>query len=388
MVIDSPVEIRRVSVADFEVVEAVAVSPKELLVNAKNAGDTSLILWEQTGRRVATKYRCGRMPGGWIPCATSSSAKWTDSKSPWRCRAQTVFLRGTAKDLVSAERAAAIAGTLGKVVNLLRVNVPPVEAQVLLKVRFANIDRAAARDLGLNIISTGALNTVGALNTGQFSPPKVDSGQGELELQHIRRFERFSVPARSEPGRHHPGAADAALTGDPGRAERAGDNGKPASFVSGGEFPFPDPTRGRGGAGSGDDSVPRVWCAHQLSSDCDTARHHPAAGRPGGQLARFRQRPGLPGLQHPGAGHAARADRSRTGERAELRDRWSAGQPHHRDSEQGAGSGQHSAIGQAVPEPGNEQEQFGTARADYAGAGAAHPGRPAACRTWSGPSRS
>src|SRR5205085_3651106 len=72
-----------------------------------------------------------------------------------------VFLRGTVKEVNAADRAFAIASTLGKVVNLLRVSVPAGEPQILLKVRFANIDRAATSQLGLNLFSTGALRTIG-----------------------------------------------------------------------------------------------------------------------------------------------------------------------------------------------------------------------------------
>src|SRR5205814_7644178 len=96
-----------------------------------------------------------------------------------------VFLRGTAKDMISADRAAAIAGTLGKVVNLLNVNVPPVEAQILLKVRFADVDRAATSDLGINFFSTGGPNglNIGSVSTGAFAASKVEtSGRGAATL--------------------------------------------------------------------------------------------------------------------------------------------------------------------------------------------------------------
>src|SRR5207247_319596 len=56
-----------------------------------------------------------------------------------------------------------------KVVNLLHVTVPPVEAQILLKVRFANVDRSSTLDLGVNLFSTGALNTIGQVGTGAFA---------------------------------------------------------------------------------------------------------------------------------------------------------------------------------------------------------------------------
>ena len=55
----------------------------------------------------------------------------------------TAFVRGTVKDIFAAERIMAIATSLGpRAVNLLRVEVPPAqEAQVLLRVRFCNVDR-------------------------------------------------------------------------------------------------------------------------------------------------------------------------------------------------------------------------------------------------------
>src|SRR5579859_880444 len=85
----------------------------------------------------------------------------------------TAFVHGTAKDLTSADRAIAIASTLGKTVNLLHVNVPPTDAQILLKVRFADVDRAITQDLGLNLFSTGATNTIGGISTGAFSNPQI-----------------------------------------------------------------------------------------------------------------------------------------------------------------------------------------------------------------------
>ena len=47
LIIDSPLNIQRVSVANGDLVEAVAVNPKEVLINGKAAGDTSLIIWQQ-----------------------------------------------------------------------------------------------------------------------------------------------------------------------------------------------------------------------------------------------------------------------------------------------------------------------------------------------------
>src|SRR2546427_6250779 len=52
LVVDSPVNIQRVSVANGEFAEALAVHPREVLVNGKTAGETSLIIWQQGGSRL------------------------------------------------------------------------------------------------------------------------------------------------------------------------------------------------------------------------------------------------------------------------------------------------------------------------------------------------
>ena len=46
----------------------------------------------------------------------------------------------------------AIASTFGKVVNLLNVELPPQEQEILIKVRFADVDRSKSRTLGAGIL--------------------------------------------------------------------------------------------------------------------------------------------------------------------------------------------------------------------------------------------
>jgi pilus assembly protein CpaC len=56
------------------------------------------------------------------------------------------------------------------VVNSLTV-APVHEQEVLLEVKFAEVDRTRLQQFGINILSTGAANTPGTTTTGQFSPP-------------------------------------------------------------------------------------------------------------------------------------------------------------------------------------------------------------------------
>jgi pilus assembly protein CpaC len=158
-----------------------------------------------------------------------------------------VFLRGTVASTLEAERAVAIAATLGKTVNLLRVKVPPVDDQILLRVRFANIDRTASQQLGVNLFSTGATNTIGTLSTGQFSPPTVSSSgsasvSDALNVFLFRHDLNLGATIRALQARSllEILAEPTVLT----------INGKAASFLAGGEFPVPVVQSGVGGAGT------------------------------------------------------------------------------------------------------------------------------------------
>jgi len=51
--------------------------------------------------------------------------------------------------------------------------------QVLLRVRFAEVNRTITTELGLNLISTGAANTRGAISTGQFPAASTNQVTGE-----------------------------------------------------------------------------------------------------------------------------------------------------------------------------------------------------------------
>jgi pilus assembly protein CpaC len=163
----------------------------------------------------------------------------------------TAFVRGTVKDVIAADRVMSIVVTLGKAVNLLRVDVPPVEGQILLRVRFASVDRSVETDLGINLVST-AFNQVTGVSTQQFGPPTINSG--------TTTFGQTSTTVKSDPLNIFLLRPDIDLLSTI-RALQARNvldmlaepnvmaiDGKQASFVAGGEFPFPTL---QGGAGVG-----------------------------------------------------------------------------------------------------------------------------------------
>lgn len=250
LVVDSPLNIQRVAMANGDLAEAVAISPKEVLVNGKAPGETSLIVWQEGGNRLFYNLKVLQSTVR-IEAARAELARQLGGQDV-RIDFQndTAFLSGTVKDMVNADRAVAIAGTLGKVVNLLNVVVPPVEAQILLKVRFANVDRSAAQELGANLFSTGALNTPGAISTGQFAPSKVmvdETGKSSFSLGDALNVFLFRPDLNlAATIRALQSRSLLEILAEPNVLAI---NGKPASFVAGGEFPFP--TLQGGGAGLG-----------------------------------------------------------------------------------------------------------------------------------------
>ncbi len=249
LVVDSPVVIQRVAIANPELAEALAVSPREVLVNGRTAGETSLIIWQQGGNRLIFDLNVRSSASTLDAVKRELAQELPGQEVAVTFENNTVFVRGTVKDLVSAERAMSIAATLGKTVNLLNVAVPPTDAQILLKVRFANVDRAASSELGANLLSTGAGGTHGRVTTGQFSAPSATTLQGGA--QGITLTDALNV-FLFRPDLNLAATIQALenkrLIETLAEPTVPAIDGKQASFVAGGEFPFP---MVQGGAGVG-----------------------------------------------------------------------------------------------------------------------------------------
>src|SRR5690348_11969144 len=52
LLVDSPVNVSRIAVGNGDVAEATATSPREVLVNGRAPGETTLIVWQQSGNRL------------------------------------------------------------------------------------------------------------------------------------------------------------------------------------------------------------------------------------------------------------------------------------------------------------------------------------------------
>lgn len=250
VLVDFAWPIARVSIGQAEVAEVHATGPSEIIVNGKAAGETSLIVWDTHGGRqfynvtvrASSTAEVGalealrrelrtELPGEAIKVSTDNGI---------------IFLRGTVKDLGESARAVKIASVAGKVVNLLNVEVPASDPQIMLKVRFASLDRNKATSLGINLFDLGLGNAVGGVSTGQFSPPSIGNSAGSSGVTGTAASAALSNQGNIFaflPGLNV-GATITALQ-TKGLVEVLAEpnivatNGKEASFLAGGEYPYP-----------------------------------------------------------------------------------------------------------------------------------------------------
>ena len=251
VVLDLARPVTRIVVGLGDFAQAQAVSPTQILLSGKAAGETSLIIWDQSGGRQFFNVTVR-------PSTFASTDVLEGLRRELRAELPgqnvrvsqdggVIFLRGVVTNLNSSDRAVQIASTAGKVVNLLNVNVPAPEPQILLKVRFASVDRTKEKQLGINIFSTGLGNTIGSITTNGFPSP-VPSPTGSLSS--INPLNIFAF----YPGINL-GATIAALESK-GLAEVLAEpnvlakNGHQASFLAGGEYPYPVAQTGSTGGAS------------------------------------------------------------------------------------------------------------------------------------------
>ena len=247
--------IERVSVGLGEVAETTAVGPQEVLLNGKAPGQTSLIIWQEGGEKLFfdVTVQPSRFPSDsrLETLRRQLARELPGTKIDPTVENDLIFMRGTVKNLGSADRAMAIASAIGKAVNLLYVDVPGPETQILLKVKFASVDRSNSEQLGMNIFSLGATNTIGSSTTGQYSSLPPFNFQGfstKGNLNTPATIQNYTLSNILNLFLFRPdldlGATIQALQ-TKGLLEILAEpnvlasNGKQASFLAGGEFPYP-----------------------------------------------------------------------------------------------------------------------------------------------------
>ena len=155
---------------------------------------------------------------------------------------ETIVLSGKVKSIEDSKRLASMAQTRAKtVINLLQAPPPPEPRQILLKVKFAAIDRVALTQIGFNLFSTNP-KLIGAASTEQFASPRFSQLQPVSDGQTVNFSDLLNLFA-FRPDLNF-GATIKALQEKNLLQILAEPNllaldGKDATFLAGGSFPFP-----------------------------------------------------------------------------------------------------------------------------------------------------
>jgi pilus assembly protein CpaC len=253
LLINTTERLKRVAVTDPSVADAQPITPTQILVHGRSPGEVSLMIWDELERSRSFDLR--------VDVDVSAAAEEMHrvfpeeqiTVSPSR---NAIVLSGHVSTEDVSKRAGLIAQAYSKsVVNVLSFG--PVGAQeILLEVKFADVDRSATIQLGANFFSTGAANTVGTTTTGQFGGFSVGSGgQGGTGSSGTSTSPTINFTNALNIFLFRPDINFGAIIEDLqqknllqilAEPNLIAVNGKEASFLAGGEFPFPVVQPGQG----------------------------------------------------------------------------------------------------------------------------------------------
>jgi pilus assembly protein CpaC len=253
LLINTTERLKRVSVTDPAVADALVVTPTQVLVNGLAPGEVSLLIWDELERSRSFDLRVDVD----ITAATEEMHRlFPDEQINVTPSRSAIVLSGHVTTEDVAKHAGALAAAYSRnVVNVLTFG--PVGAEeILLQVKFAEVDRTALTQLGINLLSTGSGNTIGTTTTGQFGGAKI----GTLTDTTGANDNPFSTTTTISDALNlfffnpqvHLGTMIKALQSKSllqilAEPNLVAVNGKEASFLAGGEFPFPVVQPGAGG---------------------------------------------------------------------------------------------------------------------------------------------
>jgi pilus assembly protein CpaC len=244
LLINTTERLKRVSITDPTVADALVVTPTQVLVNGLSPGEVSLLIWDELERSRSFDLRVDVD----ITAASEEMHRLFPNEqinvTPSR---NAIVLSGHVTTEDVAKHAGALASAYSKnVVNVLTFG--PIGAEeVLLEVKFAEVDRTALTQLGLNLLSTGSGNTISSITTGQFGG--ISQGPISQTTGTSSGYTSSTTVANAlnmfffNPQVHLGAVIEALKTQNLlqilSEPTLVAMNGKEASFLSGGEFPFP-----------------------------------------------------------------------------------------------------------------------------------------------------
>ena len=239
MVLAVPFDVSRIAITDPKIADAVAVQQREVLIDGKSQGTVSLIVWG-AGRRL--QYDVVVDPGVTTLQQTLSQL-FPAEDIRVAVNDDAIILAGQVSSNAVMLKAAEIAATTkakARIVNMLQLPGGNTSQQVMLQVRFAEVNRSALMEAGFTFFAS-AQRFAGRTTTQQFSAPRFD--QQDVNVDRDLVLDRLPQPVLLRP-REGIGGVLKALESK-GYFQSLAEpnliayNGQEASFLAGGEFPVP-----------------------------------------------------------------------------------------------------------------------------------------------------
>jgi pilus assembly protein CpaC len=234
-------DVKQVVASEPKIADVVVVSPREVMVNAKEPGKATVIVW-QNGEPVRFDVDVVADTSDLENFRKMLAEQIPGSKIEITGKGETIVLTGSVAEAKQIKLAGSLAETRAKnVVNLLTSPPAADPRQIVLEVKFASLDRTKLSQVGLNMFSNNP-KMVGETTTGQFSSPRftqlapTGSGQG-VNFSSLLNLFLYRPDLNI-------GATIAMLQENDVLEMLAEPNlitveGKTASFLAGGSFPFP-----------------------------------------------------------------------------------------------------------------------------------------------------
>jgi len=233
--------LERVSIANPDIADVLPVSSTEIVVNGIATGSTTLLVWGIDGSRVQYQIR---VTPDVAELSEEISRLFPGQGLQVRAVGTSIVLSGTVQDPQVAARALSLASSLSDGATVVDQISVPDRPQVLLQVRFAEVNRNALQSLGMNLVRMDPFNPRGddeaALGTGGVVPFVGSLLGGDGPDQFFSDQVNFFLFQREA----NVAALIRALRSQGLFQSLAEPNllaipGETATFLAGGEFPFP-----------------------------------------------------------------------------------------------------------------------------------------------------
>lgn len=239
VVIHTDARLRRVLVGNPSVITTTTTAPNELVVTAAAVGSSSVVIWQEDNQsRLLEVF--SDLDVSLLREAVARN--FPNEAIQVEAEEGRVVVSGTASSQPVADQIVKMTGPFSKdVVNSIRLAQPGRQKQILLKVRFAQVDRAKLTALGINLFNTPGAKFFGATGTQEFAPPQLvnqtsttGSTIGLSDLLNIFLFRQDINLGATIKDLQQRNVLQ--ILAEPNLLAA---NGEPAKFLAGGELPYP-----------------------------------------------------------------------------------------------------------------------------------------------------